>query len=637
MRLVHWILAAGLLVGAAGEALAQAETVALSGHVRDAAGSPIPRATVRVMGGPVLRTARTDERGAYQLTELLEGDYSLQALKPGYTPVNRNVTVEDPPGAQDFVLAWGNALVGTVEAVVLNPSGLAIEGAQVDLTVGEQLFNRLATDAAGSAIFVGLEPGAYGLRAVFGGYLPLARDRIIVRAGRPTVVQFRLRRDPGQVGGLSGVVEDLNGLRIPGAVVRVVEGPTTRSARTNGLGEYSLARLAPDPSYVVECRHSRFDTRRSTPVAVTPGEPGRLDFRLIAREPGAGSIGGRVQDETGLPVDQARVEISAGPGQGTAVNTGSDGRYALTGLATGAGYSLRVTALGFVAIGRTGIQVRAGQSTAADFVMRRAAVLAGSIGGTVQDADSGAPLGGVLVEILEGPSAGENAMTGVGGVYILPEVDPAANYVLRFSLEGYLSTRRPLVIVAPGSRTTVDAQLTPTGQDPGAITGRVTEFLGRALAGVRVTLFEGPGAPRAVTTDQQGRFAFRNLPPGENYGLRASRRGFASEERTGIRVPAGATVPVAIELRRGANTGALGGQILDLLLRPVSDATVRILAGPSAPAPVPTGADGRFLFSELAQGAYTIEIVSNGYRAQTRSGLNVTPERTTEVTIVLIP
>jgi hypothetical protein len=67
----------------AAAAAAEAARGALSGVVRDAAGRPLPGATLS-LEGPIALQATSDVRGAFTLTDLPPGLYTLSAAKPGY-------------------------------------------------------------------------------------------------------------------------------------------------------------------------------------------------------------------------------------------------------------------------------------------------------------------------------------------------------------------------------------------------------------------------------------------------------------------------------------------------------------------------------------------------------------------------
>jgi iron complex outermembrane receptor protein len=71
---------------------------------------------------------------------------------------------------------------------------------------------------------------------------------------------------------------------------------------------------------------------------------------------------------------------------------------------------------------------------------------------------------------------------------------------------------------------------------------------GRGIPGAVVTLRnEAGGAPRANTADAEGKYSVTGLPEG-SYSVEASAPSFSTSRRTGVKLPAGATVQVAMTL-----------------------------------------------------------------------------------------
>ena len=68
-------------------------------------------------------------------------------------------------------------------------------------------------------------------------------------------------------------------------------------------------------------------------------------------------------------------------------------------------------------------------------------------------------------------------------------------------------------------------------QDAGRISGRVTDPVGAAIAGARLALTCATGPERHTATDEQGRFVFAGLEPG-NHLIKAEARGFTPISKT---------------------------------------------------------------------------------------------------------
>ena len=78
------------------------------------------------------------------------------------------------------------------------------------------------------------------------------------------------------------------------------------------------------------------------------------------------------------------------------------------------------------------------------------------------------------------------------------------------------------------------------GNTTGSLTGTLTDASGGVLPGATVTL-SGPNiqGTRTDTTDAQGTYNFRNLPPGGDYKLTAQLSGFRDSTQEGIQVSLG--------------------------------------------------------------------------------------------------
>ncbi len=87
----------------------------------------------------------------------------------------------------------------------------------------------------------------------------------------------------------------------------------------------------------------------------------------------------------------------------------------------------------------------------------------------------------------------------------------------------------------------------------GSLDGVVRDEAGGVLPGATVTLSSPalPGGPQVFVTDAEGRYRFRNLPPGL-YTLKVELAGFSAYVEEGLRVQVGATLERAVTLRVAA-------------------------------------------------------------------------------------
>ncbi|MFF4059853.1 MFS transporter [Streptomyces sp. NPDC001668] len=154
----------------------------LTGRVRTADGTPVPHATVTLTDaqGEVVATTRSSHEGAYAVTELVAGEYTLAAGAPAFRPAALSVTVRASREThQDVELAGGAVLRGTVRA----GGGRAVEDARVTLLdMAGNVVNTLTTGPDGTFRFVDLSGGEYTVIAA--GYPPVATVLQVATGGR---------------------------------------------------------------------------------------------------------------------------------------------------------------------------------------------------------------------------------------------------------------------------------------------------------------------------------------------------------------------------------------------------------------------------------------------------------------------
>jgi carboxypeptidase family protein len=132
-RLARCLLAAVVILSAAAGAAAQNNTGQISGTIKDASGGVLPGVTVTVVNvnTGILRAVVTDDNGAYIVTNLPVGSYSVKAELQGFSKAEKRGFEVTPDGklSADLTLSLG-AMTETVEVQ-------AVRGEMVNRTSGE--------------------------------------------------------------------------------------------------------------------------------------------------------------------------------------------------------------------------------------------------------------------------------------------------------------------------------------------------------------------------------------------------------------------------------------------------------------------------------------------------------------------
>jgi hypothetical protein len=294
--------------------------------------------------------------------------------------------------------------------------------------------------------------------------------------------------------------------------------------------------------------------------------------------------------------------------------------------------------------------------TAIFAVSQRGASDAAVITGTVVDAVSNRPVSGAVVATGPPPSplaaargrgrTVHQTRTDSAGRFSLA-VPPAAHVPLQASKEGYVGGRlgqfatgvagRPFAVAA-GSRYDVTLRLWPAG----IIDGQVTDADRQPLVRAEVRLFAVAGraghealapvvaAPRAVRTDDEGRYRLFDVMPGE-YKVAVQTPRLASEQSgeflttwypSTVLPSSSLTLEIepgreyaGIDVRVPEGTASLHGKITgDDLPRWPAHVELRVEdpAGPPVHAPAasaPVAEDGGFVFHRVPEGQYRLRVV----------------------------
>ncbi|HSB37375.1 MAG TPA: carboxypeptidase-like regulatory domain-containing protein, partial [Thermoanaerobaculia bacterium] len=439
-----------------------------------------------------------------------------------------------------------------------------------------------------------------------------------------------------RAGTVSGRVLDSSGAAVAGARVSWEAYRTDEQVlvdETKGAVAASLGETTTDGA-------GRFQVKLDKPgvdvsIRVMPGTlPGALlagpydsseDVALDDIElPAVEKISGRVSDETGKPVGDARIRATGGLGfeEGDVVfyaegKSGADGAYSIANAPANAG-GLSVRAAGYSPTRQQSMQRR----TTVNVTLKRG----GTIRGVVSD-PNGKPAEGATV--IVGTLA---AKTDASGACELAGVPTGSQQVEAFGKED-LAARRDSVHVRKGEAVDVALRLAKGASVTGSV---IDEKTRRPIAGVRVSassasFFREDARSRRARTDAKGRFRVAGLAA-RSYTVRASKTDYLRVTMPGI--VAGTSQPgtVAIALQKAASVSGRvsdesGAAVAGARVRFARDSNARALirSGPGAffgnPG-VTSGPDGSFRIRGLAaEKNLTLEAAKTGYVTAKRHGI----------------
>jgi protocatechuate 3,4-dioxygenase beta subunit len=457
----------------------------LEGMVRDEAGRPVKAALVSAEAdepGNNAPTERTDAQGAFQIAGIRPGEYTVVARQGWYAPGIAAVVVE--PGRTASValtLSDGGYLTGRILSAQGRPAaGRAQLEAYEGRSLPGSLRDRMTAEAkADGAFALGPLPlGRVGIGVSAPFHVPLRVDAVVPARGR-TVDLGDLSLEAGL--SIRGRVRDRAHNPVPGATVQAAphDGePLEPSLETDADGAFRLGGLAPG-RYDLTAEAAGFASASATVDA--GGEPVELVL-----EPG-GVIAGRVVDENGAPINDARVNAersSDSPGSqrfaGARADEG-DGGFSLRDLAAGT-WALAVRATGHGEASLSAVKVAAGRTVnVGTIVLGHGGVVRGSVVTTDGSGVPGATVG-VEREANRRRRLGET-LTDSSGAFEIQGVPSGLMRVI---------ARHPSFAEGAPVVTDVDPEKEPTSVRivlvrGGNLEGRVLHRDGRPFTGGRVS------------------------------------------------------------------------------------------------------------------------------------------------------
>ena len=476
-------------------------------------------------------------------------------------------------------------------------------------------------------------------------------------------------------GGISGTVSAANGTPAAGVLVTVCRGTVCSTAQAGSDGTYAIAGLAAG-SYIVLFADAlgsggsgyyastgfTADKASATPVVVGSSIVSGISVRL----PGAagavgGGISGTVSAANGTPAAGVLVTVCRGTVCSTA-QAGSDGTYAIAGLAAGSyivsfadalgsGGSGYYASTGFTADKASATPVVVGSSIVSGISVRlpgAAGAVGGGISGTVSAAN-GTPAAGVLVTVCRGTVC-STAQAGSDGTYAIAGL-AAGSYIVLFAdalgsggsgyyaSTGFTADKASATPVVVGSSIVsgISVRLPgAAGAVGGGISGTVSAANGTPAAGVLVTVCRGTVCSTAQA-GSDGTYAIAGLAAGSYIVLFAdalgsggsgyyASTGFTADKASATPVVVGSSIVSGISVRLPGAAGAVGGGISGTVSAangtPAAGVLVTVCRG-TVCSTAQAGSDGTYAIAGLAAGSYIVSFADalgsggSGYYAST--------------------
>ena len=167
---------------------ATADSTAIAGRVRNAAGNPMWQAQVRcLIGSEEVKAVRTNRAGEFVLSGLADRIvFSVEASAPGHM-AERVDEVPVPTRGLDFTLRRGARLKGQVLTADV---GRPLRSFTLTLTGAEERAIAFEDADGGGFTVEGLAGGVYGVVVAAPGYKPSEPKRLTLRAGDTVVESF---------------------------------------------------------------------------------------------------------------------------------------------------------------------------------------------------------------------------------------------------------------------------------------------------------------------------------------------------------------------------------------------------------------------------------------------------------------
>jgi sugar lactone lactonase YvrE len=301
-----------------------ATTGGVQGTVTDeATGSPLVDVSILVVQDTTQSTT-TPASGAFSLSNLAAGNYTLRLSKLGYQP--RDVTfviVAAQTTSLGSIALRSAPLTASLSGVVKNSAGTALRDVLISVGTSSAL-----TDASGAYLITGLSPGAATVTAALSGY-QTATGSVTFVAGTNFVFSptlYSTGQPPATTTFKGIVVDETTGNPITGA--SVVVGSVTKTTAADGA--FTFTDLNTGTFTAVVSATGYTNTNLSGTLGLGVNDAGKIK---LSKQPNASTTATLSGVVTGSS-NQALSGVVVRVGTLTATTIG-DGSYRITGIPAG--------------------------------------------------------------------------------------------------------------------------------------------------------------------------------------------------------------------------------------------------------------------------------------------------------------
>jgi len=280
-------------------------------------------------------------------------------------------------------------------------------------------------------------------------------------------------------------------------------------------------------------------------------------------------------------------------------------------------------------------------------------IQAATINGTVTKQGGNSAIVEARVILRMGNQSIDTAMTNETGEFGFTEL-AVGNYTVAVSKEGFVSSNNFSNIANADTTVTLAIGLAPT-PNPGTVSGVVKKLPDSSVVEgatiiLRRTTGGGGGAVAfadTVTTDEEGKYSFTEVPSASGYTLLAQAAGLDTLTRANVRVGSDSTTTADFVLAPAGTPGSVSGTVMkssDSSGLAGAMVVLRRTTGGGGGATVVfsdtalSDDEGKFSFGEVpVASGYSLIVSAEGYVSRTVNNVNSTAAVDTKVNVYLDP